>query len=202
MGYGTQITSRFSAGLQVNYITEKIWNTSANALTFNLGTIYRLNERGCPLGFCLIEPGHPRTASAGATWRSSTTPIPTPTATTAPCRPSRPPTSFPAAEPVPPGLERALHRERDSALLFLVEGLHPNDNSESLNLGVEWTLARLLALRAGYQTLFQTDVAAGLDLRLRGRGRPGRATVTSSDYAWAGHDYLEDTHRLTLVIDF
>ena len=31
LGYGRQITSRFAAGLQVNYVTERIWHTLGRA---------------------------------------------------------------------------------------------------------------------------------------------------------------------------
>ncbi len=54
LAYGQRITSRFSAGLQANYITESIWNTSFKAWSFNLGTLYKLSDSGMILGFCLF----------------------------------------------------------------------------------------------------------------------------------------------------
>ena len=61
-----------------------------------------------------------------------------------------------------------------SSVLVLVDGLHPNDNSESANLGVEWSLARLLVPARRLPDPLPDRFAAGLDLRLRGRGRPGQ----------------------------
>jgi hypothetical protein len=86
-------------------------------------------------------------------------------------------------------------------MLLLAEGLHPNDNSESMNLGAEWELRDLLALRVGYQTLFQTDSQLGLTFGFGVRGKLA-GNQYRFDYAWAGHDYLDDTHRLTMVVEF
>ncbi len=61
--------------------------------------------------------------------------------------------------------------------------------------------ARLLSLRAGYQTLFQTDSQLGWTFGFGVQGDLGENRY-QFDYAWAGHDYLDDTHRLTLVIVF
>ncbi len=201
LAYGRQITDRFSAGLQANYITEKIWNTSSKALTFNLGTIYRLSDRGALVWASACRTWARRVDSPGATWASSTMPIPTPTATTAPCRPSSPRT-LPPARAVPAGdLSVPYVVSENSSFLFLVEGLHPNDNSESLNLGAEWKLQQLLSLRMGYQTLFQTDSELGLTFGFGVVGDLGDNRY-QVNYAWAGHEYLESTHRLTMVIEF
>ena len=73
----------------------------------------------------------------------------------------------------------------------------PTTTARASNLGGEWTCGDLLALRAGYQTLFQEDSDVGLTLGFGVRGRLGE-TRFQFDYAWADHEYLEDTHRLTL----
>lgn len=198
-GFGKQFTSRFSAGMQANYISEKIWNTAATALTFNLGTTYRLNERGARMGFCLTNLGNRHGFSgqglaiqydpdSGTTGNNSALPAEQAT------------DMFPVSSLFRLGLSLPF-TVGSSSLLVLVEGLHPNDNSESANLGVEWSLAKLLSLRAGYQTLFQTDSQLGWTFGFGVDGELGRNRYQFG-YAWAGHDYLNDTHRLTLAIVF
>jgi long-subunit fatty acid transport protein len=86
-------------------------------------------------------------------------------------------------------------------MLFLVDALHPNDNTESLNTGVEWSWHDALALRAGYQTLFQEDSELGATLGFGLKSGFSR-TRFDFDYAWAGHERLDDTHRMTLVLVF
>ena len=89
----------------------------------------------------------------------------------------------------------------NSKFLFLVEGLHPADNSESMNLGAEWTLMQMLSLRAGYQTLFQTDSELGMTFGFGVAGNLGNQRY-HLNYAWAGHEHLDDTHRMTMSIEF
>jgi hypothetical protein len=58
-----------------------------------------------------------------------------------------------------------------------------------------------LAIRAGYQTLFQDDSSSGLTLGF------GLRTAISSkhvqfDYGWADHDYLGGTQRFSFALAF
>jgi hypothetical protein len=200
LAYGRRITSRFAAGLQANYITEKIWNTSYQALSCNLGTVYRLTDGGVLLGFCLSNLStQARFTGRGLAIQYDADPETHGDNSALPAEQST--DSFPLPGIFRLGLSVPWTPSDDSAFLFLIEGLHPNDNSESVNLGVEWTLNRLLALRAGYQTLFQTDSELGLTLGFGIAGDLGDNHYELS-YAWAGHEYLEDTHRLTMVIEF
>jgi hypothetical protein len=83
----------------------------------------------------------------------------------------------------------------------MVDALHPNDNSECMNAGGEWMWRNLLAVRGGWQTIFQTDSELGLTLGFGLRGDVGKKQY-HVDYAWADHKHLNETHRLTLVFDF
>jgi hypothetical protein len=86
-----------------------------------------------------------------------------------------------------------------SELLLSVDALHPNDNTESINVGAEWSWKGALALRGGYQTLFEDDSELGLTF---GFGLQGDFADSEYqfDYAWAGHEHLSETHRFTLVL--
>ena len=200
LGYGRRITERFAAGLQANYVTEKIWNTSDRTMTFNLGALYQLNDNGARLGFSLANIG----TSARFTGRDlnitydqdpdsygDNNALPGEQTTD----------SFPLPGLFRLGLSWPVTFSERSHLLLLAEGLHPNDNSESMNLGAEWELRDLLALRLGYQTLFQTDSQLGMTFGFGVKGKLGGNSYRF-DYAWAGHEFLDDTHRLTMVVEF
>jgi hypothetical protein len=200
LAYGMRITSRFSAGIQANLITEKIWNTSGQAFSLNIGTIYRLSDSGAILAFCLSNLGS-RASYDGSDLdiQYDADPDTYGDNSALPAGQSTDYFSLPGLIRI--GVSIPLVVSEDSSFLFLAEGLHPNDNSESMNLGVEWKLIRLLALRVGYQTLFQTDSELGLTFGFGVEGNLGNNTF-QFNYAWAGHEYLEDTHRFTMVIDF
>jgi hypothetical protein len=200
LGYGRKITERFSAGLQANYVTERIWNTSQKTMTFNLGTLYRLNGAGAMLGFSLLNVG----TQARFTGRDLNITYDADSGTygdngSLPGQQST--DSFPLPGLFRLGISWPVAFGDRNRLLFLAEGLHPNDNSESLNLGTECQLGDLLALRLGYQTLGQEDSQLGVTFGFGVKGRLG-SNAYRFDYAWAGHDYLDDTHRLTMVVEF
>lgn len=200
LGYGHRITSRFAAGIQVNYISERIWETTARALTFNLGTVYQLSDNGAVLGFCLSNLStSTRFTGSGLAIQYDADPDAHGNNSALPAEQST--DSFPLPGLFRLGLSMPYTISENSEFLFLVEGLHPNNNSESINLGAEWTLRRLLALRVGYQTLFQTDSELGLTFGFGVMGDLGDNRY-HLNYAWAGHDNLEDTHRITFVIEF
>jgi len=198
IGYGQRITSRFAAGIQVTYATERIWHTSNRILTFNLGTVYRLSEGGAILGFSLANIG-PRASYSGGDLAVQYDPDPDVHGTNGALPAEQHTDEFPLPGVFRLGVSVPWSTSPSSHFLFLAEALHPNDNSESANLGVEWTWTDVLALRVGYQTLFQEDGELGPTAGFGVRGALGNNRF-ELNYAWAGHEYLQDTHRITLVL--
>jgi hypothetical protein len=70
-----------------------------------------------------------------------------------------------------------------------------------MGLGAEATYHDLVALRAGYQSLFKQDTEEGLTL---GTGIKGRLENFDYriDYAWADEGRLGDVHRFTLTLSY
>jgi hypothetical protein len=70
-----------------------------------------------------------------------------------------------------------------------------------VSAGAEATYRNMVSLRAGYQNLFLEDSEVGPTL---GAGFAGRLQTFDYriDYAWAGHERLEATHRVTLGVAF
>jgi hypothetical protein len=199
LGYGYRFTDRVAAGFQINYVNERIWHTSYDMLTCSLGTVYALAENGLQLGAALSNLGTKSRytgpdlaiqydANADIYGDNS----------------SLPAVQFTDEFPVPLLFRVGLsypHRIGDrNRLLLAVDALHPSDNTESANVGAEWTWNDALALRAGYQTLFQTDSELGptLGVGLQGGFRENRYLF---DYAWADHEHLAETHRMTLTLE-
>ena len=87
-----------------------------------------------------------------------------------------------------------------SRMTFAVDAFHPSDNTESISTGIEWTWRESISLRAGYQNLFQDDSEVGPAF---GAGLEGiiEERRFGFDYAWADHGRLDQTHRLTFVVE-
>jgi len=200
VGYGRHVTDRFAAGAQVNYVNETIWHTSQHVVTFNVGTVYALPQRGLRIGSSLSNLG----TGGRFTGRDLAIQF-----DSDPDRhgdnSSLPGNQFTEEFPVPILFRVGVslpHRINDqNELLLSMDAFHPNDNTESISAGAEWSWKDALALRAGYQNLFQRDSELGLTL-----GGGIRAGIGESrfhvDYAWASHEHLNEMHRTTLVLEF
>ncbi|MBU0741712.1 PorV/PorQ family protein [bacterium] len=200
LGYGRRITSRFSAGIQTNFVSERIWHTTSQMLTFNAGTHYRLSSGGASIGFCLSNLGT-QGQYTGRDLAIQYDEDPDVHGDNSSLPGEQSTDRFPVPILFRLGVALPYVLDDDNSFLVVVDALHPNDNSESANLGVEWCWHDLFSLRLGYQTLFQENSQQGLTAGF-GLGGDLGANTYQFDYAWASHAYLEGTHRLTFVIEF
>lgn len=199
-GYGRQLTDRFAAGIQVNYVEETIWHSSLRTVTFNVGTVYKISELGLQIGSSISNFG------TGGRFNGRDLRIQYDN------DPGRfgdngalPGEQFTEEFSVPVlfrvGVSLPGQINEESSYLLAVDALHPSDNTEGVNLGGEWMWRNTLSLRMGYQDLGQEDSEVGVTL---GGGVHGTldAYTFNVDYAWAEHGRLEDTHRMTFAVTF
>ncbi len=199
LGLSRRLTDRFGAGAQVSYLRETTWHSSLNAVAFNFGVLYQL-PFGPYLGASLSNFGS-RGSYDGRDLR---------------IRYDR----DPRTEGDNPALPGALVTESFSLPIrfrvgvaypvafggrqnvrLIVDAEQPSDNTASLSGGAEWTFADLIALRGGYERLFQEDGESGLTAGAGLRYGLG-ATRFSFDYGWGRHQSLGDQQRFTLGISF
>jgi len=200
LGYGRTITDRFAAGLQVNYVEESIWHSSLSTFTFNVGTIYKLTKRGAQLGAGISNYGlMARFGGRDLAIQYDGDPSQHGDNSALPADQYTDKFSVPVLFRV--GVSMPYRVNDTSRLLLAVDGFHPNDNTESMSLGGEWTWKDALSVRGGCQNLFQGDAESGLTL---GAGLQGKIADYrySFDYAWADFNRLQEAHRITFVLGF
>jgi hypothetical protein len=200
LGYGRQITDRFAAGVQVSYVQETIWHSTAQTAGVNIGTLYRLSEGGLHIGSSLSNFGT-RTRFSGRDLRILYDQDPTRSGDNG----TLPGEVFTESYPVPVLFRVGVgmpYQISDAARMQLaLDAFHPSDNTESVSAGAELVVKEILALRGGYQNLFQKDSEVGLTL---GVGLTGKTQTlhVRSDYAWADHGRLGSTHRVSVGLTF
>ena len=200
LGYGRQITDRFSAGAQFSYVQETIYHTSASTFTLGVGTLYQVSENGLRIGASLSNFGTGEKYD-GRDLHVTSDQDPTINGDNG----TLPATVFTDGFPMPVlfrvGLALPHQFNRDTRLLVAVEAAHPADNTESMSFGSELKLRKMVALRAGWQNAFQQDTETGLTL---GAGIEGdlETVAFALDYAWADQGRLGDTHRFSLGLRF
>ena len=197
-GYGRQVTSRFAAGVQFEYVSESIWHSQLDAFGFSFGTTYRITESGLVLGASILHFGSKGGFSgndlviqydADPDRYGDNSALPAAQATDT----FYLPTVFRVGMTYPQPLSAT------SKLLLAVDAFHPNDNTEGMSLGWEWQWKDTLALRAGYQSLGQQDSELGptAGIGLAGTIAARRFHV---DYGWASHTVLPEIHRITFTL--
>jgi long-subunit fatty acid transport protein len=200
IGFGRQVSERFSVGVQVSYLQETIWRSSLSAFALNVGTIYRISPDGLHIGASISNFGT-RAGFSGSDLRVQYDQNRTLYGDNS----ALPATLFTEDYPLPVlfrvGLSMPLQLAEDHRVIAAVDAYHPSDNDESVSAGLEYTFMRVLSLRGGYQNMFLKDSEVGLTL---GAGLQGTISGMSVrfDYGWADHGLLNDTQRLTLGITF
>ncbi len=200
IGYGRQISNRFSVGVQFNYVQETIWHTTMGAFGLNVGTLYMTEEDGLLIGASVSNFGT-RGQFDGRDLRIQYDRDPDINGDNG----ALPASQFVEDYPLPIifriGLGYPMKFSEGNLIRFAVDAFHPSDNTESISFGAEWMFEQTFFLRGGYQNLFLQDSEVGLTLGA-GIRTPFDVYNVGIDYAWADHGRLIETHRLTLGVTF
>jgi hypothetical protein len=190
-------------GISGKYIQQSLYNESASTFAFDIGSIFRTPWKGMRLGMCLVNYGG-RMQLFGNDLIIQTDPWPgysgNPEVEARLTTESYPlPLAFKLGIAVDlVGPEEAFFRNKDHRVTLAIDGIHPNDGEEKLQLGFEYGLFDMLFLRGGYKINYDTQkFTAGAGMRYTIGAR-----VFQVDYAYVDMDVLDSTHRISLGIGF
>jgi len=200
LGWAMSSSQRFAAGFQARYLQETVFNNSAGAFTFDIGTLYRLNPHGFHLGASITNFGTSASFS-GRDLRITYDEDPTRYGDNGTLPGERFTQDYPVPVTFRVGIGQPFRPRPDLVLWTALSAAHPSDNTESMNGGVELRYRETVSLRAGYQSLFEQDSEEGLTAGAGVRWRaPG--VDTRIDYAWADFGRLQGVHRFTVAFGF
>ena len=197
------LSDRLSIGFSAKYIQQSLYNESAATLALDIGSILKTPLKGTRLGMCLVNYGG-RMQLSGNDLIIQTDPWPEYEGN--PDVEARLITeSFPLPLAFKMGLafhiidrEEAFILSDNYQLRVAIDGIHPNDGEEKLQIGAEYGLYNILFLRGGYKVNYDTQkftVGAGVKAGIARR-------EVCVDYAYVDMDILDVTHRFTLTIGF
>jgi len=199
LSYARSLTDDFSIGFNAKYIREYIWNESAIGFAVDIGTLYRilfLNETR--LGASISNFGTKMklqgrdilkltTAGPGGGNVINT---------------EHQLDAFDLPLLFRVGIAVDVVKTASSRLTSEINAIHPNDNTEYLNTGLEYSWNEMIFLRAGYKSLFEKDteqgftLGAGVDYRMYG------LISLKVDYAYQDFGRLKNVHYFTLGVRF
>lgn len=192
LSYARQLTDKFTVGITIKYLREKIWDMSAGGICFDIGTVFKTPFRGVSFGIVMTNFGQ-NLAFDGQQLIRRDQMYNNITVT------SRYETeSFQLPVAFKLGIAYEVVSSEMNKLLLAVDGVHPNDNLEYSNLGAEYIWSNLVALRAGYK--INTDIQ-GLSAGAGFNFQFGNLAA-KIDYAYSDVKYFNSVHRFSIGIDF
>lgn len=169
LSFARLITDRFAIGLSIKGIYEQIWHMSSNGFALDFGTLYQTNLNGMIIGMSISNFG----ASMKLVGRNNEIFADIDKingGNNDKIRASLNTDEFPLPLIFRFGLMMPFYISSNNIIRFSIDGIHPNNNYESVNVGLEYELFGKYALRGGYNSLFLKDseggmtVGAGLNL--------------------------------------
>lgn len=170
--YARSLTDKFSAGLTFNYVHSSLADYSAQAYSFDFGTLYDTGFQSLRIGMAIQNIGTEMEFIDRAV---------------------KLPTTFRV------GMSMNVYENAQFRVLTSAEFSHPPDNNERANLGGEVGYKDFLYLRAGHGFGYDTEgLSAGLGFKMP-TSINSEATV---DYAYSDLGYLGAAHRVSVDFRF
>jgi long-subunit fatty acid transport protein len=201
ISYGFNLTDRFSIGFSTKYIHEKIWKESAQSFALDIGTLFRTGLKDMRIGAALTNFGSDMQLS-GDDLLVFYDPDPYQMGNNDKIFSDLKTDKWPLPLNFQVGLAMEVINSSVHRLTTAVDAMHPVNNKESINLGMEYALREQFLLRAGYRNLFLPDSEEGLTLGAGFAQRFLNNYQVSIDYAYADFGRLQNAQRFSISLRF
>jgi len=196
--YARQLTENFAIGFNGKYIREQIWHSSASALALDVGVTYETPFRNIILGFSISNFGQ-KLQMRGEDLLSNVDLAPQIAGNNENLTAMLETDQFDLPLLMRIGVASNIIDTGTMRLTLAADALHPNDNTESLNIGGELALWKeTVLLRGGLRSLAkadrQTEFALGGGLRYPILGQ----MELQLDYVYETHKYLGAIQKYSL----
>jgi hypothetical protein len=194
--YAKYLTDRFSVGISVKYINQRIWNESASGFAFDIGTQYRLDFQNLTIAMCMTNFGADMKFDGpdlDFTYRKDDD---YPVSRLVPSRLST--QEYPLPLNFQVGIGFDVFEYEFIKMKGAIDVVHPNDNSERAHFGTEISSFDRFYLRGGYKYNYDDQdftFGAGANVPLGG-------TAIYFDYAYSLYDILPSVHRISVNLSF
>ncbi len=199
-GYAFMLTDRFSIGFMGKVVHEYIRNCGSTGFAIDVGTLFETQWRGLMIGMSISNFGTKMQMSGNDLLVQVDT-DPTIAGNNENINAYLGTDKFDMPLVFRVGVAMDILRGvPHNSLLLSVDALHPNDNTEAVDVGLEYGFAERFFARVGYKSLFMRDSEEGLTAGV-GVSLPvlGSATL-GVDYAFQAFGRLEQAHRLSVSV--
>jgi len=196
------LTDRFSFGINAKFIDQRIWHSSATGFAIDVGAIYLTQFKGLQLGFSISNFGTDMQMSGRDLLNVVDPDIINEGVDNISVDYETGSFALPLLFRFGVSYQLILS-SISSETTFAVDLLKPNNDQESVNLGMEYLIFNTLALRAGYRSLFLDENTGGLSLGVGLILSPsGSNFEVIVDYAYVDLGLLNAVHNFGLNLRF
>ena len=195
--FSRSLTDRFSFGVTAKVIRESIYNSKAIGFALDLGTLYSTQISGLTMGMSISNYGT-KMQMEGRDLLLQTEVDPTLESDPININANFATDAYELPLIFRFGLAYKKDLTDDFSILVAADALHPNDNTESINLGTELVFKEFLFLRSGLANLYQRDSVSGFSI-----GGGIKLKVSNSfyfiDYTFLDMGPLGNPQKITLT---
>ncbi len=200
--FAKNLTDKFALGANFKYINESIWNSSASTLAFDIGTLYTTPFDGIRLGVNIANFGSPLQIQ-GDDLNISADLAPSVNGDNQSLVARLATDQFETPLIMRVGLAWDALVNANNRLTLSIDGINPNDNSQSINIGLEYGLMNeLLVLRGGYNEMFLQNPEKGLAVGGGINWKMQNGLNFTADFAYQQFEHLPSVNRFTVAISF
>ncbi len=204
ISYGQALTDRFSIGGTAKYVRENIWHCDASTMALDLGVLYHTHFYNSVIGMSISNFG-PAAQMSGSDLlqQVDTDPLHEGNNDAINAELSTGEFNLPIffRVGISVNILQDVLKSESQDLILALDAVHPNDNLEYLNLGLEYFPIPQISLRCGHRQLLLEDreggpaVGAGLNFSIR-------QFQIHADYARVDYGRLEYANKFTLMVRF
>lgn len=201
LAYAKQLTDDFSIGFNPKVVYERIWKMSASALAIDMGVKYRTPFEGIALGMSISNFGQKmHIAGENAVVLYDTDPLNTGNNGRIPAEVSTSDWSLPLTFRV--GIAYTPNLGDLNKVTLALDALHPSDDYESVNVGMEYSFDDVVFIRGGYKSMFLKESEEGFTFGAGFKQHLLGNVSVMADYCYMNFGRLTNAQKFTIAMGF
>lgn len=198
ISYARQLTEKFSVGITAKYVTQNLADLSAQSWALDIGASYRIGVmNNMRIGFSILNFG-PDMSYQGDDLLFRTKVFQDEDQQAEDSRAKLVTEQYQMPLTIQIGIAFDVFETDESKLVAVIDGINPNDQSETFGAGLEYGLMESYFVRGGYSDKNGKGLTMGLGMKV-----DLDATMSSQlDYGYEQHEYLGELHRFSVGFTF
>ena len=157
------LTNQLSLGASIKNIRQRIWHSTGQTIATDIGVQYKTPIKDIILGASISNFGND-ISLIGRDMNLSVDPDPNNQGNVEFVNAQYETDAFPLPLLFRVGIGGHIINKERLSVLFAIDAVHPNDNYEYLNLGLETNINKMFSVRAGYPGIGKKDAIEGLSI--------------------------------------